>query len=317
MQDKTSQVRSLGWFNRFIPESRRVSDFYRTVVDFPILRSFSGGAHPVEMFWAGEALLFELIFESISPPAHPEPDPDQVDLLPVFRVSDLEAVMARVKRRGGVVLPPRARGAGTEAFVADPNGQLIGLRARDSTSSLKQDVEARRRQARGEAFNPGCKSQPVGLFELGWLVRPVADLARAVAYYRDVLQFSYLGEESGRALFDLGDNSILELAPGGKLVEHTWTNRAEAGRTAIIRVGNLESYKEKLRSRDVRILHELIEWDRGRLCYFLDLDNKIVGIEERHHPGVYAPPNAPFPEDLEAERRWAETASRLSGTSKL
>jgi hypothetical protein len=94
-------------------------------------------------------------------------------------------------------------------------GILLGLRQCDPGSALPQDAEATRRRLRGEAFNPGCGPLPPDWQEIGWIRITAADFPALVAFYRDVLTIPLVESTEDRALFDIGDNTLLELAPGG------------------------------------------------------------------------------------------------------
>ena len=182
---------------------------------------------------------------------------------------------------------------------------LIGFRQVPGTSTSPFDREAARRVKRGEAFNPGCAPQGKDIHELGWVSRKVKDVAAMTAFYRDVVGLPHLGDDAGHAQFDFGDNTILELSPGGQ-VRDLPKNRYETPCVFIMRVFNSDLYKAQLKAKGARFVHELIQWDRGQLSYFADPEGNLIGIERRYHPGRYAPKNIGFPEDLEAERRWRE-----------
>lgn len=300
-------VDSLGWIIRFPKKGdTSVSNFYRNVLQLPFVRGFDV-AHLVEFYWAGEAMIIELIIEGqmASAPAC-ETDPSTSSLTPVFRVHGLDAIVDALRSRGAVISLPRRYTRGREAFVRDPLGGVIGLRETDSDSMLAHDVEARRRWRRGEAFNVGCDPMPAGWQELGWIVRHVADLRSMKQFYSDALGLSIVAEEDDRVLLDLGDNSVLELAPGGQIVTPP-THRHELMSTFILRIRHLERFRKELQARGVHFVHEFIQWPAGELTYLADPEGHLIGIEERYHPSRYLSKTVPpFPEDLEALRRQKE-----------
>jgi catechol 2,3-dioxygenase-like lactoylglutathione lyase family enzyme len=200
---------------------------------------------------------------------------------------------------------------GLEAFIVDPDGHVAGLRERSSDSMLRHDVVARQRRTRGEAFNPGCAPMPTGLQETGWIVRRVSDVARAASFYRDILGLPVVAEEGGHLMLDLGDNSLLELAPGGPTRKPP-QDRRECPNTFILRVHDREGLVETLKANEVPLINEHIEWPAGDLTYAADPDGYPVGLEERRHPSRIKDGSAPLPEDIEARRRWRESLSPAS-----
>ena len=300
-------IDSLGWIIRFPPKGdTSVSDFYRNVLQLPFVRGFDV-AHRVEFYWAGEAMIFELIIEGRTTSAPPlETDPATCSLIPSFRVHGLDELTDALRSRGAFVSSAQRYARGREAFVRDPLGGLIGLREADRESNLAHDVEARRRWRRGEAFNVGCDPMPAGWQELGWVVRHVADVPSMKHFYTDTMGLSVVAEEDGRVLLDLGDNSILELAPGGKITTPP-THRHELMSTFILRIRQLDRFREELQARGVHMVHEFIQWPAGALTYVADPEGHVIGIEERYHPSRYLSKTLPpFPEDLEALRRQKE-----------
>lgn len=295
-------IKSLGWFIRFAPQTSKAGSFYPEKIGLPLIRH--GDADTVDFFWAGEALVIESIYVKGKASAQ-DPDPATAALVPFFRTTDLDACLARYRAAGLQVIGPEARGKARQGYVLDCDGQLIGLRQVAATSACAFDREAMRRTVRGEAFNPGCAPMPKDIYEVGWVTRRVVDVEKMAAFYRDVVGLPQIRIDHGYAQFDLGDNSILELAPGGKARDLP-TNRYETPCVFILRVFDSLTLKTALKSQGVRFVHDHIQWDRGQLSYFADPENNLVGIEQRYHPGRYAPKQIGFPEDLEAERRWRE-----------
>jgi predicted enzyme related to lactoylglutathione lyase len=299
-------VRSLGWFIRFAPPERRdaLNAFYLDVLGLPFLRGGTG--QKVDMYWAGEALVTEVIWEFRGASYDPlDSHPDTAQTMPFDRVSGLDALVARLESRGARVLRlPDADGY-RQAAVLEPDVGVVGLRELQGAPVRAQDVEAARRRARGEAFNPGCATMPEGWQELGWVRHRVHDLPAMQRFYATVLDVPVIDATSARAWLDLGDNSILELVPGGRVVPLP-ANRSELTAVFILRVQQREALKERARAAGGAVVHELIQWDRGELSYLADPEGHLIGIEERYHPSRYAPRHVCFPEDVEARRRRAE-----------
>ncbi|MDX2221316.1 MAG: hypothetical protein SFV21_01130, partial [Rhodospirillaceae bacterium] len=217
-----------------------------------------------------------------------------------------------LRAAGATISAPSARGAGREAFVRDPDGYWLGLRERDAGASSAADVEARRRRRRGEAFNPGCAAMSPRMQELGWVLRRAADVPALAAFYREVLELPQIGDEDGRPQFDLGDNVILELAPGGTAVPPP-IDRYRATAAFIVRVSDIARLRGKLAARNGHVVNDRIPLHWADLMYFADPEGSVIGAEQGHHPGVYAPDKFVLPENLEAERRWREHVARLEG----
>ena len=297
-------VKSLGWYIRFVPPSQTaLSGFYKETLGFPFVRA--GNPQAVDFFWAGEALIFELIFEGrteVMPEV--EADPDRAPLLPLYRVTDLDALVATLRAKDVPLTPIRQNALGRECYLRDPIGCLIGMRQVDASSRLPQDMEAARRARRGEAFNPGCASMPPYWQELGWVKRHVADVNAMQQFYSSVLGLPVVAKLGDCVLLDMGDNTLLELAPGGVATTPP-ANRAELPATLILRIQNIAGFKQHMQRQGVRIVHDIIQWVRGSLSYIADPEGNLIGVEEKYHPGDYAG-HAPFPEDLETQRRWNE-----------
>ncbi len=295
-------IKSLGWFIRFAPHGSKAGSFYPTMVGLPHIRQ--GDAESVDFFWAGESIVIEAIYVKGKSGSR-DADPLTAALIPFFRSHKLDDVLARYRSAGLEVIGPEARGKRRQGYVVDCDGQLIGLRESTLDLSSPFEREAARRLRRGEAFNPGCKALADGVREIGWVQRRVKDVDAMTSFYRDVVGLPFLGTDAGHAQFDLGDNAILELAPGGS-VRPLPANRYETPCVFILRVASTEALKTALKAKGVRFVHEHIQWVRGQLSYFADPENNLVGIEQRYHPGVYADKHQAFPEDIEAERRYRE-----------
>jgi predicted enzyme related to lactoylglutathione lyase len=278
--------------------------FYTDVVGLPLLRHVGDKA---TIWWLGETSVFEVIYVQ-DKALVPEESPESAPTLPIMRVTDLDAALARITAAGGRTTQPERRGPGREAFVCDRDGCWFGLRERAADSTLPQDVEARRRARRGETFNPGCKSMPPGMPELGWVVRRVEDLARMTQFYQDVLGLTRLGEEDDRVLFDAGDNVILELAPGGSRRPPP-KDRLDGSSVALFRVTDIAALRASLARAQAHVVNERVPLHWADLMYFADPEGGLLGAEQGYHPGTYAPEKFVLPEVLEIERRRLEAAA--------
>ena len=84
-----TNVHALGMFIRFSPKESAASAFYQQKIELPLIRVV--GDHVADIYWGGEASVFEIVFVKDKQPA-PEPSPETAPSVPVFRVSGLEAV---------------------------------------------------------------------------------------------------------------------------------------------------------------------------------------------------------------------------------
>jgi predicted enzyme related to lactoylglutathione lyase len=306
--------KGLGWFSRFVsPDLEDLGRFYMETMGIPRIRQ--GQMQKVDFLWAGEVIVHQLLYERIGDTVDTtEGDVDRAPLVPVYRVTRLDALLADLVGRGASVTEVREGAFGREAHVVDPSGSLVGLREVPRHSQLLHDQVAKFRRERGEAFNPGCAKLPQHFQELGWIVRRVADLGAMEAFYREVLHLPMIGRHYGRALFDLGDNTVLELAEGG-VARTAPVDRRETAATIILRVDDIAAFCAGAAASEMQVVHEKIEWPRGALTYVADPEGNLVGVEERFHPAVYCDRFAAFAEDLEAQRRWIEHQAAGSQTA--
>jgi catechol 2,3-dioxygenase-like lactoylglutathione lyase family enzyme len=304
----TENVFALGKLIRFAPWAAMDADFYGKVLNLPLIRTVH--TH-VQIFWAGEATVYELLYvkdKQEQPPA----DLAGAGCVPVFRVTGLEAILATLAGQGVEIVCVQQGERGREAFFRDNSGFIVGLRERSEASTLPQDLAARRRRLRGETYNPGCKSMPEGRQELGWIVRHVADMAGMTKFFRDVIGLAQVGEEQGRPLFDLGDNTLLELAPGGR-AHPVPTDRSQGPSGAVLRVHDVGKIRAALPGSGGHVVNDVIaglHW--AELMYFADPEGVVFGAEQGFHPGTYAPGKFVLPENLEAARREKERLAAVA-----
>lgn len=307
-------VRSLCMFVRYL-DSRHidVGAFYENVLGLSRIRSFRHAVdwkrQDKDIYWGGECILFETFYNGLAEVSPEDGDPDRAPLVPVFRTSNLDALTARWTARGAdVVKIAPVEGGGRQAYVRDPAGLLIAVREA-ATPPTYQDREASRRRERGEAFNPGCLPMAEHLQEIGWVQRRVADVIGLKPFYSGILGLSLLGEGTGWARYDLGDNTILELIAGGVARPAPGAQMETTG-ALIVRVDDVVVLREQARAAGYAVVNELYEFPRGRLSYIADGEGNIIGIYHAVHPSDYITAHPPAPEDIEAARRLAETTHR-------
>ena len=296
----TSNVRALGWFVRFLPENSAAPDFYSKVLSLPVIRR---APNSYEVFWAGETLIFELLMVAGRKAGLPQTGAE-AGCTPVFRVHQLDNLLAALKKEGAPILNIEPVWNGRQAMVRDPEGRLVCLREQLGFSPLAEDNTANRRRVRGEAFNPGCTRMPPLVQELGWVLRRVVDVAAMTRYYVDVVGLRQVAQQDGHVYLELGDNSLLELAPGGQLHDVP-ADRSRGEDTFLIRVSDAEALRARIRASGTRFVNEKLEYYWTDICYCTDPEGQMFGFQQIRHPRHFSPKPA-WPENLEAERRWVE-----------
>jgi predicted enzyme related to lactoylglutathione lyase len=307
---------SLGWYVRFVPVGimEIMDEFYGNVLGLSRLwhaRLANDKPENKDLYWGGEAIVLNHNYGGRDATVGPrEADPGSARQVQIFRVSELDAIVGRLRAQGVTVHGPVPCFHGREAFVLDPMGMLIGLRQRNADSPLPQDAEATRRRLRGEAFNPGCGPMPAGWQEIGWVRIRAANLEVMRAFYQNTLALPLIANADGYCLFDLGDNTTLELGTGG-VSRPPPAMQMSSLAAMIFRVVDTNTTRMALKSSNVHFVLELAEQPRGALGYLSDPEGNVIGYAERRHPGVYvgALPTVLPPvsvEDAEAQRRWVE-----------
>jgi predicted enzyme related to lactoylglutathione lyase len=308
---RSREIMALGWYVVFSPPSQmdRTTDFYGKTLGLPLMMTMRTAQQNKNYFWCGEDIVLDLSHHAPEAPFDPrDADPATARQVPIFRTENLGALMASFSSRGARVLPARPTPFGREAFVVDPTGRLIGFRERDPGSPLAADREARRRFKRGEAFNPGCDSMPAHLQELGWVRLKVADLEAAKQFYGARVGLTYVGSTGGAALFDLGDNTTLEIVGGG-VARPLPTAQSAAGSVAILRVVDFPSTLSRLKAAGQSFPFKIYNWANGGFSYIADAEGNLLGLADRRPPAAYRDQAPVLPEDLEARRRWVEATA--------
>jgi len=305
------EVMGLGWYVVFGRPSLTdiMTDFYDKTLGLPLMMTMRTAQQNKNYFWCGEDIVLDLSHHALETPLSPrESDPATARQIPIFRTEDLDALLASMAARGAKIIGPRPTFLGREAFVIDPMGRLVGFRQRDLASPLPADREARRRFQRGEAFNPGCAPMPSHLQELGWVRLTVADLAAAKAFYGARVGLAYLGAAGGAELFDLGDNTTLEIAPGG-VARPVPTEQRAAESVMILRVVDFPATLARLKDAGQPFPFKIYNLANGGFSYIADSEGNLIGLADRKPPAAYKATLPVLPEDLEARRRWVEATA--------
>ena len=275
-----------------------LSEWYAGVLRLPMVR----GQDVIYSHWVGDVHLLELLAIETETPSERLNDPDSAPTVPVFRVTDMDALVARLTR-AQVQIVRRARSTlGEELFILDPDHNLLGFRQRNAESQAPWDREARRQKREGETFNPGVGMMPPDIQGIGWVVRRVADVATCERFYGTDLGFTPLGHERGRPLFDLGANVVLELAPGGT-VEPRPASRKQVPAVPVVRVESHAALNGWLKSHNVVLTDDTIQYATTDLSYALDPENHMIGFDQRLAPEKFRKPRRPYREELEIARR--------------
>jgi len=305
------EIMALGWYVVFSPPSMmdKTTAFYGETLGLPLMMTMRTAQQNKNYFWCGEDIVLDLSHHAPEGPFDPrDSDPATARQVPIFRTEALDALMATFVSKGARTLPARPTALGREAFVVDPTGRLTGFRQRDLGSPLAADREARRRLKRGEAFNPGCASMPAHLQELGWVRLRVAELEAAKQFYGARVGLPYLGSVGGAALFDLGDNTTLEIVDGGVARPLPAAQNA-ADQVMILRVVDFAATLARLKAAGQPFPFKIYTEPTGGFSYIADPEGNLLGLADRKPPAAYRDKEPVLPEDLEARRRWVETTA--------
>ena len=294
---------AMGWYMRRTADSHALGDFYRDVVGLPVLRG--GRPWPVTMFWAGEATVFELKSDEAPMPER-DRDPDTAPCTPVFRVHGLDGLLQRLAGAGVRILREESFPRFRQAFVLDPDDQLVLFRETHRSAASPIDREAWRRFDTGNSFQPTPgATMPADIQCLDGILMRAEDFPGMRSFYREVIGFEEVEADADTAVFDLGDNTYLELRPGGRR-SRVPGDRVEVTNSFILRLKDTERFKTTVKAREVHFVNEHIQWKRAHLAYFSDPEGRITGIEQRYAPENFLESVEPYAEDLEAERRFVE-----------
>lgn len=291
-------IMCMGWYLRRVERGEAVLPFYRDVLKLPVMR----GKEPTWFIWGGEIFVFELIGER---PPRPErdTDPASAPLMPVYRVHDLDGLLAELRHNHVAIVGERKTEHGRDVFILDTDRQLNVLREREAMSPHASDIEAARRKTRGDTFVNDWPKMPLRIQELGWIRRQVQSLAKVLPFYTATLGLKKVGEESGAVMLEAGDNFILELAEGGSPQKPPQKDRTEITNSFVFHVDDHALVTEMLKKAGVPVMQEIF-FNSAHLTYVVDPEGQLLGFEERFEPHGYKTWRNPFAEDLEVNRRW-------------
>lgn len=289
-----SGLQGVGWYLRKTRDHEKLGAFYRDVLGLPILRH----DHGIPVFWLGGTTVM-----GMGPLHGDDPDPQYTDrseapVALVMRVANLESTVALLKSRGvRFILDPLTVASGSVAYFVDADGNATGIFQASPASLLPEDAEALRRLSAGDISIPGAPPMPAGWQCPGRIVVRCADLAKEVAFYRDVIGLIPRVDQGANVLFSLGATCAFEVASGGA-VQPLPADRMDVRNGFVFRVADVEKAAAELAAQGVRCVNPPFDIGGGRVGYYSDPEGHLFGIQERS-------PESTRPEDVEVRRRLA------------
>ncbi len=270
-------VQSLGWIVRRTADPMPPGEFYRDVLGLPELRRRDTDRARNIMVWTGNYSVIETIWQGQPYPAINSVE--EAEVVPIFRVRDLDAVRDRLTAAGTRFLPPPQRDDGTLYFM-DPDGFVAGLRAPVPGSDLAPDMEADRRWQQGAPQLPDTPAMPGDIQDIGWLrIHAVDPQALSLFYCRTVgLELLENNGDDGVSLH-LGGTVSLELKPGGS-TRPVPNDRKDVPDVWILRGYNFETFTNAMADAKVPLVNALT-LGAGSLNYYADPEGHVLGFQER------------------------------------
>jgi predicted enzyme related to lactoylglutathione lyase len=300
-----SSVQGMSWYVRRGRHNEPPGYWYRDVMGLPLYGHTAAWADWAErgaifIFRCGAAMELEFLKGDVEPS---EPTtPEAAGIVPIFRSFDLDATVARLTAADTRVLDDRVGPFGRTVYVAVPGGYVDGLRQAPDGSAGSIDLAAEAEYRAGGARVNGVAAMPDDLLDVGWIELHVADVAAAVAFYRDVVGLEVLADRGADgALLYLGDLGRLQLSPGGR-AETPVTDRALARDMWMLRVHDLDGLVADLDAAGVRWINRPFEMTGGILAYFVDPEGHLVGIQTHENDGRN--------QEIEAAARWRAGTDR-------
>lgn len=290
-----ANLQSLAWWMRRTTGRTiaQLMPYYQEVLGLPLIRAWE---NDLVLLWAGEDQVFEV--KTDDNPARVQSDPASAALVPVFRVHDLARWRGRMAERGFAPASARRTQWGRTLFYLGPDRLVIGFEQRADGSPLMADRRALRRWRAGPFRLGDLPPLPDTLHHLSRAIRHVANVPAMTRFYRDAYGLQPLGMESGSALFALGADSVLEIAPGGTAIPEP-RDRSELPDSFVLRIHDLDATRAGLARRGAGLKGAVIvKEETTRLQFVPDPEGWISGIEERGQV------RASYIDDVEADRRW-------------
>ena len=296
-----ADIQSLGWWMRRTTGKKmaQLTPYYQQILGLPLVRAWESD---LVLLWAGEDLIFEV--KTDDNPERQQANPASAALIPVFRVHDLARWRARMHSFGLAPVSDRQTTWGRTLFFRDPDNLVTGFEERAENSPLRSDQRALKSWRAGPFRLGNLPALPDSLHYLSRAIRQVANVPAMIRFYRDAFGLELLAHEGESAIFAVGEDSVLEIAPGGASIAEP-ADRSELPDTIVLRTHNFDAQLKALPKRGARLKGELIvKEETTRLQFVPDPEGWIVGIEERGQI------RQRYIDDVEADRRWRAKAIR-------
>ncbi len=251
-------------------------EFYRDVLGLPELRRRDTDRARNIMLWAGNYSVVETIWQG---KPHPPVDKiEEAEVVPIFRVRDLDSVRQRLEKAGTRILPASVDD-GTVYFT-DPDGFVTGLRSPSPGSDLAPDLEADRLWSSGLVTLPETDAMPPDVQDLGWLRLHVENPQDLAAFYCRTVGLDLLENNGATGVsLHIGGTASLELVPGGTR-RPVPNDRKDVPDVWIFRGYGFEAFTGAMAEADVPLVNELT-LGAGSLNYYADPEGHVFGFQER------------------------------------
>ena len=298
----TDDYLGVGWYIRRTNSAPDLANWYGGVLRLPVMR----GAESTYFFWGGNGLVMEL-----KSPKNPAPqrytDPMTAPMVPIWRTFAYDRLVARLRKAGARIVHEGVAHGDREAYVLDPDNQLVGFRQTAPGSRRPVDMLHTRDNARGGHFIPGVSMLPDDIYGWCWTRHHVPDAAAEVAFYRDAMGFPIAAQARERTVFDIGfytgNGHQLEIEGNGPQ-QQLPASREDRTDAIIMRVANQDRLNREMKAKHVPIVDDHIQYKSTELTYVGTPSGGIIGFEQRYDPKDYLEPRPEYPEDAEAHRLW-------------
>ena len=279
MNDHTQSlhIQSLGWIVRRTEDPMPQGAFYRDVLGLPQLRERDNERGRNIMVWTGMYSVMETIWQG--KPHPPVEFAEQAEVVPVFRVRDMDAVVSRLEASGAPRVPSRS-GAKETLYFTDPDGFVFGLRTPTVGSDLAPDMEAEDVWRKGGVILPDTPAMPRDVQDIGWVQLHVADPQALVPFYCRTVGLDLLeNNNDGSVSLHLGSTAALELKPGGSS-RPVPKDRKDVPDVWILRGYGFDAFAAKMAAANAPLINSLT-LGAGSLNYYVDPEGHVFGFQER------------------------------------
>lgn len=297
-------IQMLGWVVRRTRDPIPQGEFYRDVLGLPELRRRDTDKARNIMVWMGNYSGLETIW--LGNPHPPVAKIEDAEVIPIFRVRNLEAVKTRLEQAGTRFIPASEPGDET-IYFSDPDGFIAGIRAPTAGSDLAPDIEADRNWREGTVALPDTPPMPTDIQGIGWLRIHVVNPQGLVPFYCRTVGLDLLEDNGANGVsLHLGGTTSLELCPGGSSREVA-KDRKELPDVWILRGYGFDGFTSAMADAKVPIVNELT-LGAGSLNYYADPEGHVFGFQERK---AYDPDDTRTHriEDRAARTAWGKSRS--------